>query len=62
MKYLLLSISVIMILYSGLLLVKCFQVSPSFTEYGKGFVTGSSILFILGIVLMIFSIKKIKKK
>jgi len=62
MKYFLLSIAVILILYSSYLLIKCIQIPTDLSEYGKGFVTGNIILFILGVALLLFSFNKFKSK
>ena len=62
MKYILFSVSIIIILYSGYILIKCFQSFGNLTEYGKGYLTGSIILLVTGLLIFSYSIKKIKSK
>jgi membrane protein DedA with SNARE-associated domain len=61
MKYLLLSLSTIIILYGGYILIKCIQSFESLTQFGKGYLVGSIVLLAIGISMFIFSIRKIKK-
>jgi len=61
-KYILLSISIIILLYAGYGFAKCIQAIGDLTEFGKGYLTGSIILLIVGSLLLLFSIKKIRTK
>jgi len=62
MKYFLFSISIIIILYSGYLVIKCLELFNNLTEYGKGYFAGSLILLTIGVFLFVYSLKKIKQK
>lgn len=62
MKYVLLVLSVILILYPVYALIKCFQSLGSITNYGLGVLTGGGIFLILGIVLFYFSLRIFNRK
>jgi hypothetical protein len=51
-------IAIILILYSGYLLVNCIVVLPNITQYGKGMLTGSIIMLALGVIILIKTRKK----
>jgi len=61
MKYFLLLVSIIIIIYSSYLAIKCIELFNSLTEYGKGYLAGSMILLAIGISALIYSLKKIKQ-
>jgi len=61
MKYFLISVSIIIIIYSSYLAIKCIELFNSLTEYGKGYLAGSIILLTIGVSLFIYSLKKIKQ-
>jgi len=62
MKYLLLIVSILIISYSGYGLTKCLQSFDTLTEYGKGYLTGSIILLIIGGTILLWTISKFKQK
>jgi hypothetical protein len=62
MKYIFLLISIIIILYSSYIAIKCIELFNNLTDYGKGYLAGSVILLTIGVSLFIFSLKKIKQK
>ena len=62
MKYILLTISVIIVLYSGYITIRCLESINTLTQYGKGYLVGNVILLLMGIFILIFSIKKLKHK
>jgi len=62
MKYFLLSVSIIIILYAGYILINCIELFNDLTEYGKGYLAGSIFLLTLGISILIYSLKRIKQK
>jgi len=62
MRYFLLLLSTVIILYAGYILIKCIELINSLTEYGKGYLTGSVFLLAIGISIFIYSLKRFKKK
>jgi len=62
MKYILLTVSILIILYSGYGLIKCLQSFDTLTEYGKGYLTGSIILLSVGGIILLWSIRKFKEE
>jgi hypothetical protein len=62
MKYNLLILSIILIVYPIYAIIKCICVFDSLSNYGFGVLTGGLILFTIGCILMYFSIKSFKKK
>jgi hypothetical protein len=61
MKYFLLIVSIIILIYAGYGFIKCIEAVGSLTEYGKGFLTGSIILLVLGFSMLAYSIKMIRR-
>jgi len=62
MRYFLLILSIVLILYPLYALFKCFQSLATLTEYGYGVLVGGLLLLGTGIGLLVWSIKLIKKK
>ena len=61
MKYVLLIISIILIVYPVYAIVKCLMVIDSLSNYGIGVLTGGLVIFISGLILMYFTIRSIKR-
>jgi hypothetical protein len=62
MKYALLIISIILIIYPIYSIIKCLQVFSTLTNYGMGVLVGGIIFLLSGSILMYFTIKSIKRK
>jgi len=62
MKYILLTVSILIIFYSGYGLTKCLQSFDTLTEYGKGYLTGSIILLTVGGSILFWGIRKFKEE
>jgi hypothetical protein len=62
MRYFILAVSIIIILYSSYLAIKCIELLNSLTEYGKGYLLGNIILLSIGLSLFFYALKKIKQK
>jgi len=60
MKTLRISIAVILIAYSGYLLVNMVLVADKLNSFGYGVVLGALVILIAGILLLRFKTKKIK--
>ena len=61
MKYVLLIISIILIVYPVYAIVKCLMVIDSLSNYGIGVLTGGLVIFISGLIMMYFTIRSIKR-
>ena len=62
MKYILLIISIILIIYPIHSIIKCLQAWDTLTNYGMGVLVGGLILLLSGSLLMYFTIKSLKTK
>ncbi|MEA4850742.1 MAG: hypothetical protein VB126_04720 [Paludibacter sp.] len=62
MKYVLLIISIILIVYPVYAIVKCLMVIDSLSNYGIGVLVGGIIIFLSGSILMYFTIRSMKRK
>jgi len=62
MKYFLLIVSVILIIYPIIAILKCFESITSLSNYGMGVLIAGLLIFFSGILLMYFTVKSIKNK
>jgi len=62
MKYVLLSVAVLLIVYPIYAILKCLTVFGSLTNYGMGVFIGGLILLFSGSILLYYIIKSNKRK
>jgi len=62
MRYVLLIISMILILYPIYAIIKCLENIDALTNYGAGALVGGFILLFAGIFILIFTLRSIKRK
>lgn len=62
MKYLLLSISIVLIIYPINSIIKCIQVLDTITNYGMGMLVGGMTMLLSGLLLFYFTVKSLKQK
>ena len=61
MKYILLIISALLIIYPIYGLIKCLQSVSHLSSYGMGVIAGGSLILTIGITIMYFTIKLYRK-
>ena len=62
MKYLLLTISLVLIVYPLYSIIKCLQALGDLSNYGVGVLAGGLLMLSIGVLLMSFTLKSINRK
>ncbi len=62
MKYILITISVLLIIYALYGIINCFLAFGSLTNYGTGVLAGGFLILLIGVLIMRYSFKLINKK
>ena len=61
MKYILLIISILLIAYPILGILKCLESISSLSSYGVGVLVAGLLVFVTGLLLLYFTVKSLKK-
>jgi len=62
MRYILLLISFLLIIYPIIAIVKCLESIDTLSNYGAGVLVGGLLLFLAGILILILTLKSFKQK